>query len=69
MLKKIALFLLVANICYGQELLYTVDLNSTATHKVGVTVDLKKMGATKVTYQMPIWAPGAYSVTHYGHYV
>src|SRR5947208_1554275 len=27
------------------------------------------MGAKKVTYQMPIWAPGAYSVTHYGHYV
>jgi len=69
MLKKITLLLLLSNFCYGQELIYTVDLHSTATHKVGVRVELKKMGATTVTYQMPIWAPGAYSVTHYGHYI
>jgi len=53
----------------AQDLIYKVDLKHTESHKVGVEIDLKKGGAETVTYQMPIWAPGAYSVTHYGHYV
>ena len=58
-----------ANLSFAQDLIYKVDLKHTETHKVGVEIDLKKCGAQTVTYQMPIWAPGAYSVTHYGHYV
>jgi predicted metalloprotease with PDZ domain len=69
MLKYIAFFLLIAQACLAQELVYTVALHSTQTHTVQVIVELKKMGAKTVSYQMPIWAPGAYSVTHYGHYV
>jgi len=67
---NIALFiLLLSGASFAQQLSYSVDLNSTATHKVNVEINLVKMGAEKVTYQMPLWAPGAYSVTHYGHYV
>jgi predicted metalloprotease with PDZ domain len=70
MLKKILfLFFFTAGSLSAQQLNYKVDLNSTQTHKVKVEISLFKMGASKVTYQMPIWAPGAYSVTHYGHYV
>ena len=60
---------LSAQLTLAQELTYSVNLRSTETHKVGVEISLKKCGAQTVTYQMPIWAPGAYSVTHYGHYV
>lgn len=63
------LFLTLANISAAQELTYNVDLKHTESHKVSVEILLKKCGAKTVTYQMPIWAPGAYSVTHYGHYV
>ncbi len=70
MLKKIFfLFLFATGSLSAQHQTYTVDLNSTQTHKVGVSVEVEKCGAKIVTYQMPIWAPGAYSVTHYGHYV
>jgi predicted metalloprotease with PDZ domain len=70
MLKFFAvLILLFAVKTTSAQLIYTVDLNSTQKHKVEVTVDVKNLHAKKITYQMPIWAPGAYSVTHYGHYV
>jgi predicted metalloprotease with PDZ domain len=70
MLKKIFfLFLFTTGSLSAQELRYTVHLRSCQTHKVQVEIELKKCGAQTVTYQMPIWAPGAYSVTHYGHYV
>ncbi|MEP7233723.1 MAG: hypothetical protein ABI778_00375 [Ignavibacteriota bacterium] len=61
--------LLTAGAVYGQSLEYSVNLMDTKSHKVSVEVILKHCGAKTVTYQMPIWAPGAYSVTHYGHYV
>ncbi len=69
MLKKIALFFFIVGTAYGQKLTYNVSLHETSTHKVGIGIDLKEFGQKIVTYQMPIWAPGAYSVTHYGHYV
>jgi predicted metalloprotease with PDZ domain len=65
----LAFILFSLRISFAQQLVYTVDLDSTATHKVHVEISLHKMGAKTVTYQMPIWAPGAYSVTHYGHYI
>ncbi|MEI8134688.1 MAG: hypothetical protein WCH46_06365 [bacterium] len=64
----VTLILLAYEVSFSQ-LTYTVDLNSTQTHKVTVTVDVKSLSSKKITYQMPIWAPGAYSVTHYGHYI
>jgi predicted metalloprotease with PDZ domain len=48
---------------------YTVDLRETSKHLVHITLKPVKLGQSVVTFQMPVWAPGAYSVTHYGHYV
>jgi predicted metalloprotease with PDZ domain len=53
----------------GQRLKYVVDLTSTETHKVHVTLEPEKLVSETVTFQMPVWAPGAYSVSHYGKYV
>lgn len=48
---------------------FTVDLRDTKTHEVHVTLVPSGFLAHTATYQMPVWAPGAYSVTHYGRYV
>jgi predicted metalloprotease with PDZ domain len=48
---------------------FTVDLRDTRTHLVHVTLVPTGFHARTAVYQMPIWAPGAYSVTHYGKYV
>ena len=78
MLKKIFFLFFFAGSLSAQELAYEVKLHpveinkiTRETHKVQVFVNFKKLkiNTNIVTYQMPIWAPGAYSVTHYGHYV
>jgi predicted metalloprotease with PDZ domain len=51
------------------KLQFTVDLRDTKSHQVHVTLTPTGFHAGKATYQMPVWAPGAYSVTHYGKYV
>ncbi len=48
---------------------FTVDLRDTKSHTVHVTLTPTGFHAGKAIYQMPVWAPGAYSVTHYGKYV
>ncbi|HET6402778.1 MAG TPA: hypothetical protein VFH95_15445 [Candidatus Kapabacteria bacterium] len=48
---------------------FTVDLRNTKSHEVHVTLVPSGFRANTATYQMPVWAPGAYSVTHYGRYV
>ncbi len=48
---------------------FTVDLRNTASHEVHVTLVPSGFPAKSAFYQMPVWAPGAYSVTHYGRYV
>ncbi|HZK77180.1 MAG TPA: hypothetical protein VFD13_09750, partial [Candidatus Kapabacteria bacterium] len=48
---------------------FTVDLRDTKSHQVHVTLVPSGFQGHTATYQMPLWAPGAYSVTHYGRYV
>lgn len=48
---------------------FTVDMRDTKSHEVHVTLVPSGFRANTATYQMPVWAPGAYSVTHYGRYV
>lgn len=62
-------FLLLASPLFAQDILYRVDLTGSASKKVKVRVELKKSGAETVTYQMPLWAPGAYAQTGYGRFV
>ncbi|MDP4231679.1 MAG: hypothetical protein Q8916_14870, partial [Bacteroidota bacterium] len=69
MRKTLLLLFLFAGSLSAQQLEYEVNLHTSATHKVQVFVNFKKLSSKTFTYQMPIWAPGAYSVTHYGHYV
>jgi predicted metalloprotease with PDZ domain len=54
---------------FAQSLDYRVDLTNSASKRVHVTLTPKKMNGETVTFQMPAWAPGAYSVTNYGRYV
>ncbi len=63
-------FVFTSSVSYGAGRLdYTVDLRETGSHLVHVTLHPIKQGQKVVTFQMPVWAPGAYSVTHYGRYV
>ncbi len=48
---------------------FTVDLRNTGSREVHVTLVPSGFHAKPAFYQMPIWAPGAYSVTGYGRYV
>jgi predicted metalloprotease with PDZ domain len=71
---KIRLSLLVAALCLSmtasaRELHYTVNLRHPETHKLHVTLEPVGFRVAPAQFQMPIWAPGAYSVSHYGHYV
>ena len=51
------------------KLQFTVDLRNTKSHTVHVSVTPTGFHAKEAFYQMPVWAPGAYSVSHYGKYV
>jgi predicted metalloprotease with PDZ domain len=53
----------------AKELRYTVDLRDTKQHLVHVTLLPSGFSAKQAIFQMPVWAPGAYSVSHYGRYV
>ncbi len=48
---------------------FTVDIRNTASHEVHVTLVPVGFHNGMALYQMPVWAPGAYSVTHYGRYI
>lgn len=48
---------------------YTVDLQHPAEHHITVTLNPIGYRGKVMTFQMPAWAPGAYSLTHYGRYV
>jgi predicted metalloprotease with PDZ domain len=66
----IVLFVSFSSIAlHAQSLEYRVDLTNSRSKRVHVTLIPKKLGAANVTFQMPAWAPGAYSVTNYGRYV
>jgi predicted metalloprotease with PDZ domain len=54
---------------FAQSLDYHVDISNTRSKRVQVTLTPKKLNGETVTFQMPAWAPGAYSVTNYGRYV
>ena len=69
MYRYLLAFLLLASPIMAQDILYRVDLGDTRAKKVKVKVELKKSGAETVTYQMPLWAPGAYAQTGYGRFV
>lgn len=61
--------ILLSSPLLAQDILYRVDFGDTRTKKVRVSIELKKSGAETVTYQMPLWAPGAYAQTGYGRFV
>jgi predicted metalloprotease with PDZ domain len=69
MYRYLLAFLLLASPLLAQDIVYRIDLSGSASKKVKVTIDLKKSGAETVTYQMPLWAPGAYAQTGYGRFV
>ncbi len=69
MYRYLLAFLLLASPIFAQDIVYRVDLGDSKTKKVKVRVELKKSGAETVTYQMPLWAPGAYAQTGYGRFV
>lgn len=69
MYRYLILLFLIASSSAAQDIVYNVDLRSSATKTVHVTIDLKKSGAEIVSYQMPLWAPGAYAQTGYGRFV
>jgi predicted metalloprotease with PDZ domain len=61
---------LAAHSSYARgQLQFSVDLRDTKSHTVHVTMKPTGFTARAATYQMPVWAPGAYSVTGYGRYV
>jgi predicted metalloprotease with PDZ domain len=68
-LSLLVLFVFVASAVSARELHYTVDVRHPETHKVHVTLETAGFRVAPAQFQMPIWAPGAYSVSHYGHYV
>jgi predicted metalloprotease with PDZ domain len=51
------------------KLQFTVDLRDTKSHTVHISLTPAGFNAKVAVYQIPVWAPGAYSVTHYGKYV
>jgi predicted metalloprotease with PDZ domain len=50
------------------KLNFTVDLRDTKSHTVHIALTPSGFHGEKAFYQMPVWAPGAYSVSHYGQY-
>ncbi len=68
----LAVFLLISATSHSLaagKLQFTVDLRDTKSHVVHVSVTPAGFHAQEAFYQMPVWAPGAYSVSHYGKYV
>jgi predicted metalloprotease with PDZ domain len=59
----------IASTASARELRYTVDLRHPETHQVSIVLTPVGYRGAKMTFQMPAWAPGAYSVSHYGNYV
>lgn len=53
----------------AHSLNYEVDLTNARERKVKVTLRPVGLGKKTMTFQMPAWSPGAYSVTNYGRYV
>ncbi|MDP4199492.1 MAG: hypothetical protein Q8902_07970 [Bacteroidota bacterium] len=68
-LSVVLFSLLLAGSLQARELHYAVDLGQTQMHQVHVTLTLVGFKSKKAVFQMPVSAPGAYSVTHYGRYV
>jgi predicted metalloprotease with PDZ domain len=64
-----ALILLAGSQAFAQSLNYEVDITNTKSKRATVTLRPQKLAAKKMTFQMPAWAPGAYSLTNYGRYV
>lgn len=62
--------MLVASASLAQQLSFTVDLTKTGSKEAFVELSIHGLKpAKKPSYQMPVWAPGAYSVTNYGRFV
>ncbi len=73
-MSKTLLALVALLCCYSvasatETLTYSVNLWHTERHEVEVRVFPNGFKGKKLTYQMPVWAPGAYSVTNYGRFV
>ncbi|MFI5201693.1 MAG: PDZ domain-containing protein [Candidatus Kapaibacterium sp.] len=68
-LSSIFLSLLASSGFARRLMQFTVDLRDTKSHKVHITLVPSGFKGGNAVYQMPIWAPGAYSVTGYGRFV
>jgi len=68
-LSSIFLFLLASTVAARPSIKFTVDIRNTKSHMVHVTLVPSGFKKGNASYQMPIWAPGAYSVTGYGRYI
>jgi predicted metalloprotease with PDZ domain len=68
-LTLLAALVALSQAAESKTLNYTVDLRHTASHIVHVSLKPVGFTAKTGTFQMPVWAPGAYSVTHYGRFV
>src|SRR5690242_20459295 len=51
------------------SMLYTVDLRDASKHLAHITLEPKGYTSAAIEFQMPVWAPGAYGVTHYGRFL
>ena len=55
---------------FAQTVTYKVFLDHLESKEIKVVVEINKFQPTeKASYQMPAWAPGAYSVTNYGRFL
>ena len=62
-------FLLICDKAYSQSIHYSIDLLNTRSKAVTVGIEFKKIGVDSLSYQMPLWAPGAYFSIGYGRFV
>ncbi|HWF43871.1 MAG TPA: hypothetical protein VG537_04440, partial [Candidatus Kapabacteria bacterium] len=71
--SAIAIFAILFFTSFGanaNELHYSVDLRDCRLHLVHILLKPEGfVGKRAAIFEMPVWAPGAYSVSHYGHYV
>ena len=61
--------LLLPGSVWAQRLIYTVNASHPESHRLEVILRPTGYNSGKGSIQFPAWAPGAYSMTHYGKYV
>ncbi|MCB0712668.1 MAG: M61 family metallopeptidase [Ignavibacteriae bacterium] len=54
---------------WGQQIHYDVSIPDPISEIFSVTADLQGVTPDTLTFYFPVWAPGAYDVVNYGHFV